>query len=173
MLALQALSQFAALVYSPRSPTDVTVTLSGRGLSGRGRSFVVNSSNRLLQQTETQVTLPTSVRYSLSGTGCALIQVGAPASVEVPGARTRVWGLSPLKRQAASLAPPPNNTNLAPPNFRDMNINVSITQAKVSNLAPPPTFKCSLDPHWGLCPRTQWPRVKCGPADRTCGPAIG
>jgi len=75
VLALQALSQFASLVYSPHSATDVTVTLRGRGLSGRGRSFVINSSNRLLQQTEAGITLPTSVEYSLSGTGCALIQV--------------------------------------------------------------------------------------------------
>ena len=75
MLALQGLSQFASLVYSPGSASDVTVTLRGRGLSGRGRSFVVNSSNRLLQQTEIGIVLPTSLHYSLSGTGCALIQV--------------------------------------------------------------------------------------------------
>jgi len=77
VLALQALSQFAALVYSAQSAGDVTVTLSARGLSGRGRSLVVNSSNRLLLQTETDIALPTSLRYSLSGTGCALIQVHA------------------------------------------------------------------------------------------------
>ena len=32
---------------------------------------------------------------------------------------------------------PPITTKLAPPNFHDMNIDVSMKQAKVSNLAPP------------------------------------
>ena len=75
VLALQALSKFASVVYSPDSADDVTVTLTGRGLSGRGRSFVINSSNRLLQQTETGIALPASIHYSLTGTGCALVQV--------------------------------------------------------------------------------------------------
>ena len=75
MLALQALSQFASLVYSPQSAGDVTVTLRGRGLGRRGRQFVVNSSNRLLLQTEMRIALPTSLRYTLTGSGCALVQV--------------------------------------------------------------------------------------------------
>jgi len=75
VLALQALSEFASLVYSPQSAGDVTVTFSGRGLRQRRRSLVVNSSNRLLLQTEAPITLPTSLHYSLTGTGCALIQV--------------------------------------------------------------------------------------------------
>lgn len=74
VLALQALSQFASRIYSPQTAGDVTVTLSGRGLQGRGRSFVVNSSNRLLLQTETRITLPASLHYSLTGSGCALVQ---------------------------------------------------------------------------------------------------
>ena len=85
-------------------------------------------------------------------------------------------GLRGLSPPRASLAPSPNTTNLAPPNFRDMNINVSIKQAKVSNLAPPPDLQilqsfqlqgvalppdpnlglCPLDLHWVLCPRPQY-----------------
>jgi len=34
-----------------------------------------------------------------------------------------------------------NLAHLAPPNLRDMNINVFIKQAKVSNMAPPPELE--------------------------------
>ena len=70
-------------------------------------------------------------------------------------------GLSPPSGEFSH----PNTTNLAPPNFRDMNINVSIKQAKVSNLAPPPDLQM-LDRAFsfrggGLCPLT--PTGGCAP----------
>jgi len=42
--------------------------------------------------------------------------------------------------QAANLAPPPNTTDLAPPNFRDMNCNKKAVRCAIAKM----TVRCAL-----------------------------
>ena len=85
ILALQALSQFAAKVFQSGSNLHLGVLVAdvGRG-SGKchgskkclHHQFIVNNSNRLVRQSvDGGLKLPTTVQYSLNGTGCALVQV--------------------------------------------------------------------------------------------------
>jgi hypothetical protein len=77
VVALQALSQFATLVYSAQRDGDVIITVRGHGLSKSPRGFTVNVANRLVQQTiYNELNLPTTLEYSVTGSGCSLVQVG-------------------------------------------------------------------------------------------------
>ena len=76
MVALQALSQFASMVYSSQSNAGLAVKVKGRGIDKPGQSFSVSTDNRLVQQTvHNKLSLPTNVTYLMTGQGCALVQV--------------------------------------------------------------------------------------------------
>ena len=70
MLALQALAQFAALAH--RDDLDVQVMLTGTAWS---YNVSVTNENRLLLQKQEGQTLPSALKYAVSGTGCVLLQV--------------------------------------------------------------------------------------------------
>jgi alpha-2-macroglobulin len=77
VVALQALSQFATMVYSSQGDTGLAVRVKGRGLDRAAQSFTVTNDNRLVQQTaHNKLRLPTNVTYTMQGSGCALVQVG-------------------------------------------------------------------------------------------------
>ena len=70
VLALQALAQFAALAH--RDDLDVQVMLTGTAWS---YNVSVTDENRLLLQKQEGQTLPSTLKYAVSGTGCVLVQV--------------------------------------------------------------------------------------------------
>ncbi len=69
-MALQALSDYAALVFGGNR--SLTVEVSG---ARYGRSFLVHSANSLLLQRDLHVPVPNTLDISATGTGCALVQV--------------------------------------------------------------------------------------------------
>jgi hypothetical protein len=70
VVALQALAQYARLVHG--LGVDLTVQAEGLGLM---QSFSVSSSNALLLQ-RASVELPNRLTFGVTGSGCALVQVG-------------------------------------------------------------------------------------------------
>lgn len=70
MIALQALSQFAALVHS--DTFDANSVITGTAWS---HSASITNDNRLLLQKREGRALPSKLNYDVSGTGCVLLQV--------------------------------------------------------------------------------------------------
>ncbi|CAH1797987.1 unnamed protein product [Owenia fusiformis] len=89
VVALQALAQYAALVYGDQ---DITVALSG---SIPSTSLAINSGNSLLLQKVDVPSIPSTIETYTSGTGCALLQGTMkynifPEEVDVPAFQLRV-----------------------------------------------------------------------------------
>ena len=73
MVALQALSKYAALLYG----TNVNLVIRARG-QGINKKFSVTSNNTLLLQRQA-VPVPNNMEFEVEGVGCVLHQVPAGA----------------------------------------------------------------------------------------------
>lgn len=76
MIGLQALSQFAQLMYSESEGQDLTVVVSARDSDDTVALFSVTSDNSLLTQ-EAALSNVQPLDVSARGTGCFLFQVSA------------------------------------------------------------------------------------------------
>ncbi|XP_053306317.1 ovostatin-like [Spea bombifrons] len=70
IVALQALSKYSMLTFSPDSSPVITVT----NTNGFNHVFTVNSHNRLLLQQKDLPDIPGDYSVSVTGSGCALVQ---------------------------------------------------------------------------------------------------
>ena len=76
VLALQALAEFAALTH--RDDLDVQVMLSGTAWN---YNVSVANNNRLLLQKQEGQTLPSTLKYAVSGSGCVLLQASVKYNI--------------------------------------------------------------------------------------------